>query len=169
MIDKTSETEFFDKAISFLSEIGIETVYENIQDEDCFLPGFSIAKGKIIIDTNKVKSPGDVLHEAAHIAVVSSIERDELGGKDIGKRKDAAAEEMMAIAWSYAACLHLGIDPHFVFHENGYKGGGDNIVDNFKSGNYVGVPLLQWLGMATTLPGEGNVFTYPMMMKWLRD
>jgi len=169
VIETINEIKFFEKAISFLNEIGIETIYETIDNEDCFLPGFLITKGKIIIDKNKIKFPGDVLHEAAHIAVVSAADRSELNGKDIAKRKDAAAEEMMAIAWSYAACIHLEIDPHFVFHENGYKGDGAAIVENFEKGNYIGVPVLQWLGMTTTSTGEGNEFTYPAMIKWLRD
>ena len=33
---------------------------------------------------------------------------------DVGKK---AAEEMMAIAWSYAAVVHLGLDASVVFHE----------------------------------------------------
>ena len=169
MIDVIDEIIFFEKAISFLNEIGIETAYNTISDEDCFLPGLLILNGKIFIDKNKIKFYGDVLHEAAHIAVVPSADRNKLNGVDIGKRKDAAAEEMMAIAWSYAACVHLNLDPHFVFHENGYKGGGDSIVKNFEAGNYMGVPVLQWLGMTTTSKEAGNKFIYPAMIKWLRD
>ena len=40
---------------------------------------------------------------------------DLLAGEDAG-------EEMGAIAWSYAAALHIGLDPRVVFHEDGYKG-----------------------------------------------
>jgi hypothetical protein len=156
----------FEKAICFLGAIGIETIYGTINEESAFLPGFLIEKGKIIMDKHKIKFHGDILHEAAHIAIVPSVDRSGLDGKNIGKRKDAAAEEMMAIAWTYAACIHLKIDPHFVFHENGYRGGGAAIVENFDRGNYIGVPVLQWLGMTTTSPGKD---IYPAMIKWLRD
>jgi len=159
----------FEKAICFLHEIGIETVHRTFDDEVSFLPGFLIEKGKIIMDLNKIKFHGDILHEAAHIAIVPSAERGLLDGKNIGKRKDAAAEEMMAIAWTYAACVHLKIDLHFVFHENGYKGGGAGIVENFERGNYIGVPVLQWLGMTNTTPGKDDKAVYPAMIKWLRD
>ncbi|MEP7230699.1 MAG: hypothetical protein ABI691_10635 [Ginsengibacter sp.] len=165
MIDLSINIVFFEKAILFLDEIGIETAFEMIDNEDCFLPGFTIKNGKIIIDRNKIKFHGDILHEAAHIAVVPAEDRMLLNGKNIGSRKDAAAEEMMAIAWSYAACIHLKIDAHFVFHENGYKGGGGSIVENFNNGNYIGVPVLQWLGMTSTQ----NEVVYPVMIKWLRD
>jgi hypothetical protein len=163
------ENILFEKAVRFLNEIGIETLYKDLKEEACFLPGFLIADGKIIIDKTKVKFPGDLLHEAAHIAVVSSAERGLLHGENIGSRQDAASEEMMSIAWSYAACIHLEIDPYFVFHEQGYKGGAESIVDNFAKGNYFGVPVLQWLGMTTTSKNPVDTNTYPFMIKWLRD
>ncbi len=166
---ETDEIIFFERAISFIREIGIETTYAVIDDGEGFLPGLLIAKGKIIIDKNKMKFPGDILHEAAHIAVVPSAERGDLDGKNIGRRKDADAEEMMAIAWTYAACVHLEIDPTFVFHEHGYKGGGTAIVKNFENGNYIGVPVLQWLGMTTTSTGNEDEIIYPAMKKWMRD
>lgn len=108
------------------------------------------------------------MHEAGHIAVVPAAERKNLKGPLIAKRNDAPAEEMMAIAWSYAACIYLNIDPVFVFHEQGYKGGGLNIVENFQDGRYIGVPVLQWLGMTTTDTQSGFP-VYPAMIKWLRD
>jgi hypothetical protein len=159
----------FEKALHFVNTIGIETRYEDLKEEACFLPGFLIAGGKIIIDKPKMKFPGDLLHEAAHIAVVSSAERSLLHGENIGRRKDAGSEEMMSIAWSYAACIHLNIDPHFVFHENGYKGAAESIIDNFANGNYFGVPVLQWLGMTTISKNPDDINTYPSMLKWLRD
>ncbi len=158
----------FEKIIGFLNEIGIETCYRKLDDEDCFLPGFLIENGKIIIDKDKLLYPGDILHEAGHIAVVPAAERKNLKGPLIAKRNDAPAEEMMAIAWSYAACIYLNIDPVFVFHEQGYKGGGLNIVENFQDGRYIGVPVLQWLGMTTTDTQSGFP-VYPAMIKWLRD
>ncbi len=63
---------------------------------------------------------------------------------DVGK---VAAEEMMAIAWSYAAVMHLQIDPAIVFHSAGYRGGGQNLIDNFRQGRYIGVPMSQRLGL----------------------
>lgn len=158
----------FDKSIKFLHKIGIETKETSLQPDTCFLPGFLIDKGIILFDRSTIKYPGDLLHEAAHIAVVPYAERSILGGYNIGLRKDANAEEMMSIAWSYAACLHLAIDPNFVFHTEGYKGGGALIVENFKEGNYFGVPVLEWLGMTTTKKDSDHA-PYPHMIKWLRD
>jgi hypothetical protein len=113
----------FEKALSFIKGIGIETAFTSLTEEQCFLPGLFIKNGRILVDRSKLLFPGDILHEAAHIALVPLEERKTLDGETIGKRKDAAAEEMAAIAWTYAACLHLDINPHFVFHEKGYKKG----------------------------------------------
>ena len=108
------------------------------------------------------------MHEAAHIAIVPAAERKSLHGFSIAGRKDAPAEEMMAIAWSYAACIHLDIDPAFVFHPHGYKEGAQAIIENFGQGKYIGVPVLQWLGMTST-SAHDNKPIYPAMIKWLRD
>ncbi len=81
------------------------------------------------------------------------------------------AEEMMAIAWSYAACMHLGLNPYVVFHDEGYRGGGSYIADNFNNKNYFGLPMLQWKGMAADEKNAKllNVSPYPHMIKWLMD
>ena len=154
--------------VNFIHTVGLQTIFCNLSDNDWFLPGIFISNGKILIDKETLQYPGDLIHEAAHLAVIPLIERQQISGPDIGKRTDAAAEEMMAIAWSYAACKHLAIDPAFVFHENGYKGGSKNIIEDFDAGRYFGVPVLQWLGM--TNRGAADVKeNYPAMCKWLRD
>ncbi len=159
-----AETAFFEKCIDFLNTIGIPVRFTAI-DKDCFLPGFRLENGTVLIDKDKMLYPGDLLHEAAHLAVVPAPDRTTLLAESIQHRQHREAEEMMAIAWSYAACVHLGIDPYFVFHDKGYDGGGKEIADNFKEGRYFGVPMLQWTGMcapATESPA------YPAMLRWLR-
>jgi len=160
----------FDKVVAFLQSIGIPVRF-CILEEDNFLPGLRIAGASIAVDPEKLKFPGDILHEAGHIAVVPSAERDTLTHDSIAKREMKEAEEMMAIAWSYAACVHLGIDPGFVFHDQGYKGAGSHIAVNFRNGNYFGVSMLQWTGMAREKVSEMNPGepVYPAMLKWLRE
>ncbi len=81
------------------------------------------------------------------------------------------AEEMMAIAWSYAAAVHLRIDPAIVFHAAGYRGGGANLRDAFSRGGGVGVPMLQFYGMTfdRKRAAEEGVPAYPCMRYWLRE
>lgn len=168
--EKNNSGRLLDKCIMFLHEIGIETKFEKL-DEACFLPGLSIRNGTIIIDREALSYPGDILHEAGHIAVVPAAERSALNATAIEKRPMRESEEMMAIAWSYAACLHLQIDPYFVFHDDGYKGGGSYIADCFNQKQYFGLPMLQWMGM--TLDDKNgalqNLPPYPCMLKWMLD
>jgi len=159
-----------DKSVIFLRSIGIPVHFRPIAT-DCFLPGISIVNGEIVVDMEKLKYPGDILHEAGHIAVVPASERSTLNEHSIAQREQREAEEMMVIAWTYAACVYLGIDASFVFHENGYKGGGNSIADNFKNGNYFAVPMLQWVGMTQEKKNEADPDkpVYPAMLQWLRN
>lgn len=162
--------EFIGTCISFLNEIGIETKFEKL-DEPCFVPGLVIRNGMIVIDREALIYPGDILHEAGHIAVVPEADRLTLTASVIEKRPQREAEEMMAIAWSYAACIHLSLDPYIVFHEEGYNGGGSYIADCFNNKQYFGVPMLQWKGMTADekrAPGLA-VRPYPFMLKWMHD
>jgi hypothetical protein len=77
---------------------------------------------------------------------------------------------MAAIAWSYAAALHVGIDPAVVFHADGYRGGSAAILDNFSEGHFFGVPLLQWYGLtydADQALRQGAT-PFPAMRQWVR-
>lgn len=164
------DNEVFEKCLFFLKDIGIKIQFRELQ-EGTLLPGFEIEGGVLCINRDSVLYPGDILHEAGHIAVVPSAERETLFNANIDKRKEREAEEMMAIAWSYAACIYLNIDPHFVFHDNGYKGGGSYIADNFKEKRYFGLPMLQWIGLTHDEKNaeEKGAVAYPVMIKWLRD
>jgi hypothetical protein len=120
------------------------------------LPGIQIERGILIVDEAQLSYPGDLLHEAAHLAVVPAARRS-LMDADTG---DDGGEEVAAIAWSYAAALHLNLDPAVVFHAHGYHGGSESILENFREGRYIGLPFLRWAGLAD----EG----YPQMIRWLR-
>jgi hypothetical protein len=152
------------KCIAFLNDIGIKTSFRNL-DDTSFLPGLLIENGNIVIDTEMLRHPGDILHEAGHIAVVSSKDRTGLTADTLIKRKNREAEEVMAIAWSYAACIHLDIDPGFVFHEDGYRGGSTSIMESCDKNEYVGMLMLDSLGM-TSATCEST--PYPHMERWLR-
>lgn len=155
-----------EKIITFLDEIGIQVIRTEI-DEETFLPGIMADCGRLLIDESRLLYPGDMLHEAGHLAVISPERRRQARGS-VGKD---AGEEMMAIAWSFAALVHLGLEPEVVFHEDGYKGWSKTIIENFRQRRYVGVPLLQWLGLTTDhkQAAESGAQPYPHMIKWLVD
>jgi len=149
--------------IGFVRGIGIAVRCAPL-GADCFLPGLDIGGGAVLVDETQLKYPGDILHEAGHLAVTAPEARG------APKLEPTPGDEMTAIAWSYAAALDLGIDPALVLHAHGYKGGGPAILENFTQGRYFGVPLLALYGMAVepqrAIPG--GPAPYPHMLRWLR-
>jgi hypothetical protein len=144
-----------DRIVGFLQAIGLRCRCGKI-GEATVLPGILIESGGLVYDRDTLLYPGDLLHEAGHLAVMSP-ERRMRARPNVGKY---AAEEMMAIAWSHAAAVHLGIDPAIVFHEDGYRGGSASLIAAFAAPSPVGVPMLRWLGMTQD---------YPAMIRWLND
>ena len=146
--------------IDFLRGIGIPVGTAPLS-EDGFVPAIEVRDGGLLYDPDRLQWPGDLLHEGGHLAMVDPALRPTVS--DVG---DDPGDEMAAIAWSYAAALAIGIDPHVVFHDDGYRGAGRSIVENFAARQYVGVPMLQYYGLARSSREEGE--HYPAMIKWLR-
>lgn len=152
---------YTDQILNFLSQINIQTEETSIT-ESTFVPGILIDKGVLKYDPEKLKYPGDLLHEAGHIAIMSPEERPTIVG-DVGKyRTPAQDDEMGVIGWTYAALKHLEIPIEVVFHENGYKGESYMIINNLEGGMYIGLPLLVWMDLC-------DFETFPKMKKWVRE
>jgi hypothetical protein len=152
-----------DKLVDFVRGIGIE-VRSGSLEPPTFLPGLGVRHGALLIDPSNLAYPGDILHEAGHIAVSPP------GARNKSTLAPSDGDELAAIAWSYAAARTLAIDPAIVFHQGGYRGWGSTLVENFNAGHYIGVPLLQWYGM-TIEPRRGKsteTQPYPHMLRWLR-
>ena len=164
------KNEITRKIADFLLEIGLEIAPSKISSET-FLPGIQIENGKLLVDEDKLVYPGDLLHEAGHLALATSDVRSRLSGEVILPDVLMEPVEAQAMAWSYAAVLHLGLNPQVVFHEGGYRGASKDLLLNFELGAYIGVQGLQDAGL--TAVGEKAkalaVAPYPHMCKWLRD
>ncbi len=133
---------------------------------DTFLPGVTIEPGGLVVDPERLLYPGDLLHEAGHLAVMLPAQRASTGsnaGSDMGY-------EIAAQTWSYAAAVHLGLPSEVVFHPAGYKGASTTLMEVYHDGN-AGVPLLQWMGLTLdrTRAAAASVPPYPHMIRWLRD
>ena len=151
---------------AFLDGVGLEVCAADLT-EPTFLPGILLDRGRVLIDESRLQHPGDLLHEAGHLAVMTPERRAKCG---VNATKNMG-EEIAAIGWSYAALVHLELEPAVVFHPQGYKGGSDSLMENFREGRFLGVPLLQWMGM--TLDEKAargqNLPPYPHMQRWLRE
>ena len=160
-------TGAIDKISAFLNAIGIEVIIRPIEHAT-FLPGILLENGKIIADPDKLLYPGDMLHEAGHLAAYPPDVRATIG--DPLPEEMADGLELMALAWSYAACLHIGLDASLVFHDGGYRGQGSHLLKTFAGGSYIGLPMLQYFGLAydEKKSEELNILPYPNMVHWLK-
>jgi hypothetical protein len=151
-----------DCIVAFLRRIDIPVAFTALEGQT-FLPGIEVAAGGLRVDLERLSWPGDLLHEAGHIAV---SDPDRLGDGI----SDDPAEEMAALAWSYAAAVHLDLDPSVPFHDGGYRGGGRALAEAFSQGGYVGMPMLALWGLTIEprrATPEGPP-PYPHMLAWRR-
>ena len=143
------------RIIAFLADIGIPVELTDVPD-DTLLPAMTVRRGTLLVDPARLTHPGDLLHEAGHIAVTDPAQRATLDAVS-----SDPGEEIAAICWSYAAACAIDLDPAILFHGDGYRGGGAWLIEAFANGSYVGLPLLAWYGLTDTA-------SYPEMIRWLR-
>jgi hypothetical protein len=129
---------------------------------ESFLPGVRIERGVLEMDSARLAHPGDLLHEAGHIAMTPAALRVQLSGAIDVPGLDMTQLEHAAVAWSYAAALAARIHPAEVFHADGYRGQSAGLLATFAAGVYPGAHLLVAAGMTTSE-------AYPQMLHWLRD
>lgn len=159
------DTGIIPPVYAFLHKIGI-AVSEEPLDGETFLPGLRIRNGVLVVDRQRLAYPGDILHEAGHIAVTAAADRAGTTGNVTEDHPEKTGEEMAVMLWSYAACKAIGIPPETVFHPDGYKGDNEWILENYRNANYIGLPLLKWMGLTQGTEGKPP---FPAMTKWLRD
>ncbi len=168
--------------VRFLTDIGF-VVEESSRSSEGFLPGILVYGMHLYIGPEL--SPGDLLHEAGHIAIVPKMFRSFLKGDVEGSLDKYANEyikthfnpncdedpiirgllqcgEAEAIAWSYAAAIAAGIPPTSVFHSAAYDGEGESIIFALSMSAHPGINGLQAANMTT-------VKMFPKMKKWLQD
>ncbi|MES2556758.1 MAG: hypothetical protein V4604_11445 [Bacteroidota bacterium] len=160
----TNEHHYLPRILGFLSEIGI-SVHEKALPADTFLPGLDLGPGCLHVDFNQLKYPGDLLHEAGHLAVTTPEQRVLIGTDAIEQPWPTDGEEIVAVLWSFAAAKHIDLPLEVLFHPNGYKGQSDWLIASFESGTYVGLPLLEWMGLTGPQDSED---AFPKMKQWLR-
>ena len=158
-----------DSIVAFLSEIGI-AIREDTIPAETFLPGLCISHGTLLFNGALLKWPGDLLHEAGHLAVTPAAQRPQLDDRLAGEIEAPHAGEIEATAWSFAAATHLSLPLSELFHSGGYRGCGDRLIFTFSSGCYPGAAGLAAAGM-TALGADARALgipAFPHMLRWLR-
>ena len=156
--------------LSFLREIGI-TVEERTLPETTFLPGLELGPACIYMDPERLAYPGDLLHEAGHLAVTTPAQRERIGTAALETPWPTEGEEIAAVLWSYAAATHIGLPIEVVFHENGYKNEAAWLREQFTNRNYMGLPLLEWMGLSygEERAATAGIAPFPHMVNWIRN
>jgi hypothetical protein len=156
-----------EEIVAFLERIGIPAPVTDLPDpEACFLPGVRLDAGRVLHDPARLRWPGDLLHEAGHLAVLEPALRPRLSGGAELEGVDMLALESAAMSWSYAAALHIGIDPAAVFHAGGYRGRGPQLLAQLRLGVAPGLHVLERGGMTSRLAGSDGI-AFPQMRAWL--
>ena len=159
-----------DAIAAFLSSIGLPPA-EMPLPCTASLPGVAIEAGRLRFDPSRLVWPGDLLHEAGHIAVTPSSLRPGLADRLDERALASHAGEVEATAWAYAATVAAGLAPEVLFHDGGYGGASARLAFTYANGVYPGAAGLAAAGM--TLLGDAararGIAPYPHMILWLRD
>ena len=156
-----------DTIVQFLRSIGLVVEAAELPG-DTFLPAIRIVAGGLRYDPVRLQTPGDLLHEAGHLAIVP--ERALLNDAIDNQQPDAATDEVEAIAWSWAALVHLGLPGELLFHPGSYKGQAEGLLMSYRLGVYFGAAGLARRGLCL-LPAQAagsGVQPYPHMQRWLQ-
>ena len=161
---------FFRPIFDFIVQVGID-IAEARLPADTFLPGIALRSGGIAVDPDKLVWPGDLLHEAGHLAVLPAALRREAHEDQPNAAELEHAGELEAMAWAWAAALELGLPADALIHAGGYNGKAGDLLQMYAFGVYPGLKGLCATGM-TASPGftrDCGPVRYPRMLRWLRD
>ena len=155
--------------VTFLNGIGISATPGAVPSSS-FLPGVRISNGALVYDPAQLRWPGDLLHEAGHIAIAPASLRPTLNDGVELPTDIPHASEVEATAWAFAALHHLRLDPSVLFHSGGYGGASPGLIDTFMLGVYPGSFGLSQAGMTSVGPEaqRRGLPVYPALSHWLR-
>lgn len=176
--------------IEFVRSIGIPVTVTELTAKSTFLPRVRIQAGELLVDPGVF--PGDILHEAGHIATIPEPFRHLADGNlsavframgeyveeelvDIGGYKeDPIARGIMqcsdpeATAWQYAAAKHIGLPDKWLFPKESYNGDAMGILLGLKSSRYLGINGLQAAGWTVIRATPYRPLPeYPKLVRWL--
>lgn len=158
------------RVLAFLRAIGLRVDEETLQTPG-FLPGVAVRDGGLVVDRAALQWPGDLLHEAGHLAVMPAALRPRQSGALHDCEHVPHAGEAEATAWAYAAACAVGLSARELFHAGGYHGHGEGLAMTYACGVYPGLHGLMQAGMAHGIAQAQTlgVAAYPRMRRWLRE
>lgn len=162
--------EHYRPILDFLAGIGIPVV-ETTLPPDSFLPGIVIRDGGLQVDPDRLQWPGDLLHEAGHLAVLPPDLRGRASDDLADEQGVAHAGETEAMAWAWAAVHAIGLPPEVLMHAGGYHGQSEAVLQMYAVGIIPGLRGLCEIGMTAAhgFSAEPLDVQYPQMRRWLRS
>ncbi len=160
---------FFRPIFDFIAGVGIDIVEAPLPDTT-FLPGIELRSGGIAVDADRLVWPGDLLHEAGHLAVLPAALRREAHEDQPNAAEVEHAGELETMAWAWAAAVELCLPAEVLIHPGGYSGKSGDLLQMYAFGVYPGLKGLCESGM-TAAPGftyNCGPLRYPRMLRWLR-
>lgn len=153
----------------FVARVGLPIIEDTLPG-DTFLPGVAIRDGGLVVDPAALVWPGDLLHEAGHLAVLPPALRAQAHDDLVDEVDVEHAGELEAMAWAWAAAVELGLPAEVLIHDGGYNGKSHHLLQMYAFGVYPGLQGLCAAGL-TAAPGfapEPLPLRYPRMLRWLR-
>jgi hypothetical protein len=184
-----------DRILAFVDGLGLKAEIGAVP-ADAFLGGVRIDAGALVVQPENLLTPGDILHEAGHLAVIPARHRaavhDDVDACVAGilagcSENDLAGDpalagltnmggEWQAIAWSYAACVHLDLPLETVFCPGAYGVGPEQspmaMAQQCAWGFFPGIHRLVQTGMTAHPRGplhpEAPPGGFPEMRFWVQ-
>ena len=180
-------------ACDFVRSIGIpvQLTEENAALAGGFLPKIQVSAGGLIVDVTQV-FPGDILHEAGHLAVIPAVFRPQASGhleavhaamsshlqenieglmscpEDPVCRAIMQADDPESTAWQYAAAQAIGLPDEWLFPEDAFDGEAANTLAALRARQYLGINGLQAAGWTVLRRNpRRDVPEYPKLAFWL--
>jgi len=187
-----SRQEWANRAIEFVRSIGIPVSTTDSEEvASAFVPYCRVKGGGLMVNPEKV-FPGDIIHEAGHIAVIPSRFRPSASGtfgKSLREMKDymdananaigrfpedptlrgiMQSGEAEATAWQYAAAQHIGLPDEWLFPPGSFEGNGEENLMRLKANSYMGINGLQAAGWTKVREiSRLELPTFPKLAFWL--
>lgn len=164
-----TDQDAFELIRRFVESIGL-SVKQQALPHPTFLPGLELIANGIAFDPTRLLYPGDLLHEAGHLAVTTTTQRAAIGTPALQKPFPPKGDEIATVLWTFAAAKHIGLPLDILFHTNGYKNDSAWLIEQLESGSYIGLPLLEWMGLCLS-PERAQATgqpAFPHMLRWLR-
>lgn len=178
------------QAVSFLRALGLSVV--EVPGVSGFLPHVAVVNGALHVDVLNVL-PGDLLHEAGHLALMPSRYRSKAHGQlgaafkamlsHLDEHPDGLssypecrccravlqASDPEATAWQYAAACAIGLPDDLLFPANAFGGTAHEVLFALNQNTYLGIHGLraaQWTAVSARTARGLPVF--PELAFWLQ-